>query len=417
MYQAPRGTQDILPEEQAYWSYVVEKIHSLCYLYGYAQIETPIFEDTALYVHGTGESTDIVEKEMYNFRDKGGDDLTLRPEFTPGIVRAYLEHGMRSLPQPVKLYSIGPAFRYDRPQAGRYRQFYQFNVEAIGEQDAAVDFELMSLAFRFYEAIGFSGLSFELNSTGCPKCRPGYHRALVAYYRRYIDEICEDCKRRLERNPLRLLDCKVERCQPIIDSAPRIRDYLCEECVVHFETLLSYLDAMKRPYHLNHRLVRGLDYYTKTVFEVWAAGIGAQNALCGGGRYDGLAEALGGPPTPAVGFAGGLERTILLMKEQELAVPSVPPPRIFIAHFGSDARRIAIELSEELRCAGLSTVLAFGDRSLKAQMRQADGSGAAFALILGEDEVRGGMVTVRLLAKSEQLTLKREAVVGWLKEQ
>ena len=324
MYLAPRGTNDILPEDQPYWAYVYDRVAEVTGLYGYERIDVPIFEETELFARGVGQGTDIVDKEMYSFQDKGGRDLTLRPEFTAGVVRAYLQHGMRTLPQPVRLYTTGPLFRYERVQAGRYRQHTQFNVECLGEQDPAVDFEVMSVAWMLFSRLGFQDLVFQVNSTGCPACRPAYLQALVAYYRQHEGEICADCKRRLERNPLRLLDCKTPSCQPIIAGAPRISDYLCEECRTHFGTLRGYLDAAQRPYTVNHRLVRGLDYYTKTVFEVWAAGIGAQNAVCGGGRYDGLAEQLGGEPTPGIGFGSGIERLVLTLKEQGIPVPGAP---------------------------------------------------------------------------------------------
>lgn len=416
MYKAPRGTLDVLPEDQPYWRYITERLHRLCQLYGYEQLDTPIFEETALFARGIGEGTDIVDKEMYTFEDKGGDSLTLRPEFTAAVVRAYLEHGMHVRPQPVKLYSIGPVFRYERPQAGRYRQHTQFNVEAIGEGDPAVDLEIMSIAWHLYEDLGFAGLSFQLNSIGCRKCRPRYIEALVAYYHGHEGEICEDCQRRLVRNPLRLLDCKDDQCQPIIQGAPRSVDHLCDECREHFQTLLGYLDLLERPYSLNHRLVRGLDYYTRTVFEVWAAGIGAQNALCGGGRYDGLAEELGGSPTPGVGFASGLERIVLTMKEQGIQVPALPSPPIFVAYRGQEAKEEGLKLLAELRAAGLGATSTFGDRSLKAQMRQADRQGAVYTLILGQRELETRTVTVRAMGESDQTTVGREEVVGWLSD-
>ncbi|MEA3459875.1 MAG: histidine--tRNA ligase, partial [Chloroflexota bacterium] len=364
LYKAPRGTRDILPEDQPHWRLVEERIHRICQLYGYRKINIPIFEETSLFERGVGEGTDIVEKEMYSFIDKGGTELTLRPEFTAGVVRAYLEHGMHVLPQPVKLYSIGPAFRYDRPQAGRYRQFHQFNVEAIGVQDPALDVEVMSLAKQFYEELGFKELSFQINSIGCPRCRPRYLKVLVEYYEQHLDEICDDCRRRLKRNPLRVLDCKNEACQPIIAGAPPILDHLCQECREHFDALRRYLDLLGWPYTINPRLVRGLDYYTKTVFEVWAEGIGAQSALCGGGRYDGLAEELGGNPTPGVGFAAGLDRTILAMRKQGIEVPSLPAPQVSLAYLGQEAKEAALRLLASLREAGISVACAFGERSL-----------------------------------------------------
>ncbi len=416
MYTAPRGTHDILPEEWPYWRHVINCIHETAALFGFEQIDTPIFESTNLYIRGVGEGTDIVEKEMYSFQDKGGEELTLRPEFTAGIMRAYLEHGMRVRPQPVKLYSIGPIFRFERPQAGRYRQHHQFNVEAIGEQDPAVDAEVISVAWHLFRRLRFRGLSLQLNSTGCPQCRPAYVRELVAYYQQHVDHICDDCKRRLERNPLRVLDCKNEQCQPVIAGAPRITEYLCQECADHFAQLRAYLDALDIPYALNHRLVRGLDYYTKTVFEIYAEGIGAQNAVCGGGRYDGLIEELGGPPTPGIGFGSGIERQILTMKEQGIEPPPLPRPALYVAHIGDVARLEAFRLAMALREAGLSTLFSFGRRSLKAQMKSADRAGARYALLLGEDELAAGTVVVRDLRDSTQEAVPRDQVIDWLRK-
>ncbi len=415
LYRAPRGTQDILPEDYPYWRHVTERAHAVAALYGYEFIDTPIFEETALFVRGVGEGTDIVDKEMYSFQDKGGDNLTLRPEFTAGVMRAYLEHGMRTRPQPVKLYSLGPIFRHEKPQAGRYRQFWQFNVEAIGEVDPALDVEVMSVAWQLYEDLGFEGLSFQINSTGDPRCRPRYIEALVAYYRQHLDVLNDDDRRRLARNPLRLLDSKAPAAQPIIEAAPKIADYLCDECAQHFARVRRYLDELNRPYVVNHRLVRGLDYYTKTVFEVYAEGIGAQNAVCGGGRYDGLIEALGGPPTPGIGFATGIERIILAMRERGIAVPGQPPPVAFIAPLGEQGKAVALKLVIELRSAGIPALLAFGDRSLKAQLRAADRAGAIYAVILGEDELALGQAALRHMAQGTQQNIPLQDVVAFLK--
>ncbi|MDI7275197.1 MAG: histidine--tRNA ligase, partial [Anaerolineae bacterium] len=411
VFQAPRGTQDILPEEQPYWAAIEAQVVRLAALYGYRRLETPIFEDTGLYVRGVGESTDIVEKEMYTFLDKGGDSLSLRPEYTAGVVRAYLEHGMHTRPQPVKVYSVGPIFRYERPQAGRLRQHTQFNVEAIGEADPALDVEIMSVAYQLYAALGFQGLSYQLNSIGCPICRPGYVQRLVEYYRERLAGLCPECPRRLERNPLRLLDCKDERCQEVIAGAPRIDADLCPECARHFQTVLGYLDRLGRPYQLNHRLVRGLDYYTRTVFEVWAQGIGAQNALCGGGRYDGLAEALGGPPTPGVGFASGFERIILLMRQQRLPVASTPEPQVMVAPQGDEARAAGLSLVTALRNAGTGALLSFGERSLRAQLRQANRAGVRFVVIIGPEEMADSRATLRDMSTGEQWSEPQATVV------
>ncbi len=402
MYQAPRGTQDILPEDQPYWAYIGEHIRRLTPLFGYQRLDIPIFEDTGLFVRGVGEGTDIVEKEMYTFQDKGGDLLTLRPEFTAGVMRAYLEHGMHTRPQPVKIYTTGPIFRYERPQAGRLRQHTQFDIEAIGEDDPAVDVEVMSVAYQLFSDLGFQGLSYQINSIGCPVCRPVYVRQLIEYYRDQMAAICPDCERRLARNPLRVLDCKEERCQPVIAAAPQIAEDLCPECARHFEQVQRYLDRLGRSYQINHRLVRGLDYYTRTVFEVQAAGIGAQNTLCGGGRYDGLAETIGGPHTPGVGFGAGLERIILLMRQQGIAVPPLVEPQILVAGQGARAREVGLGLVTAWHSSGIGALLAFGEKSLKAQMRQANRAGVRYVIIIGEQELAQQSATVRDMASGEQ---------------
>ncbi|MBN1922921.1 MAG: histidine--tRNA ligase [Anaerolineae bacterium] len=410
-FTRPTGTQDLLPAEQPYWEYVSSSAAATARRFGYERIETPIFESTGLFARGVGGSTDIVEKEMYSFRDKGDHALTLRPEFTAGVVRAYIENGLHTLPKPVKLFSLGPIFRYERPQAGRFRQFHQFNAEIFGIQDPLADLESMLLAWDLYAGWDFKGLAFQLNSTGCPTCRPTFSAALRDYYQGHLHEICDDCKRRLETNPLRVLDCKQERCQPVIAGAPQSTEHLCEDCSTHFASLRSYLDALGRPYTINPRLVRGLDYYTKTVFEVWAEGIGAQAAVCGGGRYDGLIELLGGRPTPAVGFAAGLERIILVMKAQGLTPPTLPLPPVFIAFPSDAARATAVRLLVDLRAAAIGAQIAMGG-SLKAQLRQADKAQARFVFIIGEDELARGEVNLKDMATGEQLTIALEAATA-----
>lgn len=415
MYQAPRGTQDILPADRPYWRYVTEEMHTVAALFGFSQIDTPIFEETGLYVRGVGEGTDIVDKEMYSFQDKGGTEITLRPEWTAGVMRAYIEHGMHVWPQPVKLYSMGPIFRYERPQAGRFRQHHQFNVEVLGEIDPAVDLEVMSVAWTLLTRLGYRGLSFQLNSTGCPQCRPAYRRALVDYFRAYEDRLNEVDRRRLTINPLRLLDSKEEAAQPLLDAAPHSADYLCEECATHLATLRSYLDALNMPHSINFRLVRGLDYYTKTVFEVWAEGIGAQAAVCGGGRYDRLIEELGGPPTPGIGFGMGIERVIASLKQQEVQPPPLPAPRVQVSPLGEEARVAAIKLVRQLREAGIGALLAFGNRSLKSQLKGADKAHIEYALILGEQELAQGTILVREMATSQQNPVNRGEILNWLR--
>jgi len=416
MYQAPRGTQDILPADRPYWRYVTEQMQDVAALFGYQQIDTPIFEDTGLFVRGVGEGTDIVDKEMYSFQDKGGAEITLRPEFTAGVMRAYIQHGMHVWPQPVKLYSIGPVFRYERPQAGRFRQHHQFNVEAVGELDPAVDLEVMTVAWTLLTRLGFRGLNFQLNSTGCPKCRPAYRAELVKYFKAHEDKLNEVDRRRLAINPLRLLDSKEKAAQPLLDNAPHSVDYLCDECSEHLQTLRGYLEALNMPYNINFRLVRGLDYYTKTVFEVWAEGIGAQAAVCGGGRYDGLVEELGGPPTPGIGFGMGIERVILSLKEQGIEPPPLPAPRVQVSPLGDAARKAAVKLVYDLRLTGIGALLAFGGRSLKSQLKSANKAGVAFTLILGDRELASGVVMARDMTSGQQTSVPLGEVIGWLRE-
>ena len=402
MYRAPRGTTDTLPEEQAYWRYIEQKASGVCQLYGYERIVTPIFEDTQLFTRSVGEETDIVEKQLYTFKDRGDSQVTLRPEGTAPVCRAYLEHGMHNQSQPVKLYYLAAIFRYERPQAGRYRQHHQFGYEAIGDGDAALDAEVIDMAWRFYSSLNLRHLSLHLNSIGCKQCRPVYQAALKDYYTAYTDDLCPDCRSRLQRNPLRLLDCKQPSCQHMADAAPRSADHLCPQCAEHFNQLKHYLGLLNIPSQVNHRLVRGLDYYTRTVFEVQPEAEGGQSALGGGGRYDDLIEELGGKPTPAIGFATGIERVILNLKSQGVTIPPLPQPRVFIAHMGEDAKGKATELAAGLRQSGTGVTEAFGDRSLKAQLRQANASGARFAVIIGEEEIKTSTVVLRDMTTSEQ---------------
>ena len=409
MYKAPRGTADILPADQPYWRFVLDTAERLCRHYGYQRIDTPLFEDAGLFQRSIGEGTDIVEKETYSFDDRSGDRITLKPESTAAVCRAYLEHGMYAQAQPVKLYYVSPSFRYERPQAGRYRQFHQWGFEAIGEADPAVDAEAIALAWDLYKGVGITGLTVLLNSIGDPACRPRYIEALVAYYQQRVDQVCGDCKLRLVKNPLRLLDCKVPQDQPIIAGAPKTSEYLCDPCRDHFTQVRAYLDAIGLPYTIEHRLVRGLDYYTRTVYEVVPAGAtGAQTAVGAGGRYDGLIEALGGKPTPGIGFAAGLERIVLALKKQETAVPNLAQPQVYIAHTGADARIQAVRVTQGLRTEGVNAWLGFGERSLRAQLRHADTLGVAYTIIIGEDEMAHREVLVRNMATKEQENIMLE---------
>jgi histidyl-tRNA synthetase len=414
LYQAPRGTSDILPQEQAYWRHIEQMVAHTAQLYGYQRIDAPAFEDTKLFARSVGEDTDIVTKEMYTFEDRGGSSLTLKPEGTASVCRAYLEHGMKNLPQPVKLYYIASIFRYERPQAGRYRQHYQFGYEAIGDDDPALDGEVIDMAWQFLASVGLSRLSLMINSIGCKKCRPNYVDDLKSYYKNHAQELCPDCKSRLERNPLRLLDCKNEACLKIAASAPKSADHLCPECAGHFQQLKRYLELLGLPFVVNNQLVRGLDYYTRTVFEIQPQGGGAQSTLAGGGRYDDLIEELGGKPTPALGFAAGIERIILNLKKQKVDVPPLPRPPVFIAYIGEAAKAEAAKLAADLRRKDIGVIAALGDKSLKAQLRQANNLGVSYAVIIGEEEVKGGTVIVRDMASAEQKTIPLAKLAGEL---
>jgi len=415
LYRAPRGTSDILPEEQAFWRYIEQKAVNICQLYGYERIDAPAFENTRLFSRSIGEGTDIVEKEMYTFEDRSGNKITLRPEGTAPVCRAYLEHGLHNLPQPVKLYYFAPIFRYERPQAGRYRQHYQFGYEAIGDDAPALDAEVIDMAWQFFLSLGLPHLSLQLNSIGCRKCRPGYLTALKDYYADYTEQLCPDCKTRLKRNPLRLLDCKRPLCQQIAGSAPRSIDSLCQQCDQHFNQLKTYLELLSVPFIVNPYLVRGLDYYTRTVFEIQPEAEGAQSALGGGGRYDDLIEELGGKPTPAIGLAAGMERIILNLKKQAVSIPPLPRPQVFIAHIGNEAKDEAIKLAATLRRDGIGVIEAIGNKSLKAQLRQANTLSARHTVIIGEQEIKTGTVILRDMTTSQQETIPPSQLQGLLK--
>ena len=368
-----------------------------------------------MFVRSVGEGTDIVEKEMYTFSDRGDNKLTLRPEGTAPVCRAYLEHGMQNLSQPVKLYYITPVFRYERPQAGRYRQHYQFGCEAIGEADASLDAEIIDMAWQFFTSLGLRGMTLQFNSIGCKKCRPVYLKALEEFYRSCGQQLCPECSVRLGRNPLRLLDCKKPQCQQISAGAPKSVDYLCPECKAHFDKLTGYLTALNLPFNINHCLVRGLDYYTRTVFEIQPEIEGSQSTMGGGGRYDDLIEELGGKPTPGIGFGSGIERMVLNIKKQNVTVPSLPRPSVFIAFAGDNAKSEAVKQGAILRKTGIAVIEAMGDKSLKAQLRQANTAGAAFAVILGEEELKSGTAIVRNMTTAQQETVLLSELADKLK--
>ena len=399
---APRGTKDILPDTVGQWTYVEEKIRDLCARYGYKEIRTPMFEHTELFHRGIGEGTDVVDKEMYTFTDRGDRSITLRPENTASAVRAYLQNKLYGDSSLVKLFYIGSMFRYDRPQAGRMREFHQFGVEALGESNPAVDAEIIMLAMDLLGGLGLKDLKLSLNSVGCPKCRPVYRKVLQDFFRDKLEDLCDDCKDRFERSPLRILDCKADADKPYMADAPKITDCLCEECQDHFHKVQHFLTEAGVEFELDARLVRGLDYYTKTAFEIKYPPLGAQSAVAGGGRYDGLIEEIGGSPTPAVGFATGLERVLLALEKQNLLPEMDTQTDAFVVALGEEAQGAAFKLLTKLRQAGLKAGMDYAGRSMKAQMKQANKANARFALIIGEDEVKEACVQLKDMAKSEQ---------------
>lgn len=395
-----RGMNDILQDEARRWSNAEERARQVLSAYGYEEIRTPVAECTELFARGIGEATDIVSKEMYTFEDKRGQSLTLRPEGTAPVVRAFIKSKMYATSPLSKLYYIGPMFRYERPQSGRSRQFHQIGVEALGSDDPLVDAEVIELLMRLLEGLGATGLILEINSLGCPECRPAFVEALRAFAGLHQDDLCEECGRRVERNPLRLLDCKVEKCKSILEGAPEITDHLCEKCIRDFSRVRSYLDRIGLAYVHNPRIVRGLDYYTGTAFEVTSSALGAQNAVAGGGRYDGLVEELGGPKIPGVGFALGLER--LLLGFPDAGAAEADAPAVFVAPLGDEARAEGFGIMSELRCRGIRCEIGVGGKSLKSMMRRSGSIGVELVIILGEEEMTRKAATVRDMSEGSQ---------------
>jgi len=397
--QVLKGMRDLLPEQTAWWQRMERELAGVLDRFGYQELRTPLLEPTALFKRSIGEATDIVEKEMYTFQDLDGSSVTLRPEGTASAVRAYLENFTWKKEPISRWYYLGTMFRHEKPQKGRYRMFSQVGAELLGAAEPAADVELIDLAVECVRAVGLSEATLELNSLGCPACRPAYRERLVAYLRVQRSALCEPCQRRLETNPLRVLDCKVEGCQKVAEEAPRILDFLGPECLSHLEAVRAGLESMGHAYRLNHRMVRGLDYYSRTTFELLTGGLGAQSAVAGGGRYDGLVAQLGGPEIPAVGFAAGLDR--ILLRLAELREPPQGPPIIFVASQGEAGWRAALPLVQRLRRAGHKVLSDVRAGSLKAQLKRADKDRARLVLVLGEEEIQAGAVSVKDMAAPE----------------
>ncbi len=396
---AIKGMNDVLPGEVETWQFLEKSAREVFGFHGFSEIRTPIAEKTELFCRSIGETTDIVEKEMYTFSDKSENSLTLRPEGTAPVMRAFIQNRLHTLDPVSKLYYMGPMFRYERPQKGRYRQFHQIGVEVIGVEDARIDAQVLAMLHQYFNHIGITAVSLQINSLGCPECRPGYRQQLIAYLESRLDVLCADCQRRYQTNPLRVLDCKAKGCQEATVDAPSVIEHLCSPCNDHFAQVKEYLQALQIPFTVNSRMVRGLDYYVRTTFELVTDQLGSQNAVAAGGRYDGLVESLGGPALPGIGFAIGLERLVLMKGEQRITPPE---PQLFIATIGAEAVERAFVLMSQLQLAGVRVEMDYLGKSLKAQMRRANKLKAAFTLVLGEEELESGEAQLKNMSDSSQ---------------
>ncbi len=407
--KAPKGTMDILPDISYKWQYIEEEIRKICKEFGVKEVRTPVFEHTELFQRGVGDTTDVVEKEMYTFNDKGDRSITLRPEGTASAVRSFIEHGLFNNPQPTKLFYQISCYRYEKPQAGRYREFHQFGVEYFGTQSPTVDAEMIALPWTLYKRLGLTNLTVNINSIGCPKCRKAYNTKLKDYLKPHYEELCETCKNRFDRNPMRIMDCKSSVCKGIVEGAPLLIDCICDECANHFESVKKYLEAMDIPYQIDPYIVRGLDYYTKTVFEITAQNENSNGTICGGGRYDGLVEELGGNPTPACGFALGMERLILTMQEQGIEIEDTDIPDIYVGNIGEENTFFVQKLVADLRDLGIRADRDHLSRSVKAQMKYANKLNAKFTVIIGDDEIAAKKVNVKNMADGVQTEIELTA--------
>ncbi len=403
--QAPKGTQDLLPPQSGNWQTVEDVMRSEAAIHGFGEVRTPVFEHTELFLRSVGDTTDVVEKQMYTFNDKGGRSVTLRPEGTAGAVRAMLEHAVYNEGLPVKLYYLTSCYRYEKPQAGRLREFHQFGVEMFGAEAPVADAEVICLAKSIFDRLGVRNLTLELNSIGCPTCRAKFHQALKEYFEGHRDELCETCLSRLERNPMRILDCKSPVCSKIAEGAPHILDYLCDDCKEHFEGVQSYLNAAGVEYVVNPTIVRGLDYYNRTVFEFVSNDLGAQSTVCGGGRYDGLTEQMGGKSMAGLGFGLGMERLMLVLEAQKIELPAPPSCEVYIASMGQNASKEAFRLVTELQRSGIVAACDLCSRGLKAQMKYANKIGAAFTLVLGDNELEQKKAKIKNMKTGEETSI------------
>ena len=408
MINKPRGTEDILPQNSSLWRKIENAVHEVCENFGYGEIRTPTFEATELFERGVGDTTDVVQKEMYTFTDKGDRSLTLRPEGTASVVRAYLENSLYANAQPTKLYYIIPCYRYEKPQAGRLREFHQFGIECFGSSSPAADIEVISLAVDLMERLQISGVELNINSIGCPVCRAEYNEKLKNYFAERKEKLCETCLTRLDKNPMRIIDCKSPVCREIAKDAPKVSDNLCEECETHFTSVKAGLDNIGISYNVDTSIVRGLDYYTKTVFEITSNSLGAQSALCGGGRYDGLVATLGGAETPAIGFAMGLERLVRIIEQQHSYEQSGCD--LFIANIGENALKTAEKIANKLRKNNKSVQIDLCGRSVKAQMKYADKIGAKYSIVLGDDEVNSEVANLKNMRTGDAKEVKLDSL-------
>ena len=406
MISIPKGTKDVLPQESYKWHYIENKVRKVALDFNIKEIRTPTFEHTELFLRGVGDTTDIVNKEMYTFNDKGDRSMTLKPEGTAGVARAFIENGLYSNTQPTKMYYITPVFRYERPQAGRLREHHQFGIEYYGSESYMADVEVMMVAKTIFNRLGIDKLELNINSIGCPTCRKKYNEALKDYLKANFDELCDTCKERYEKNPLRILDCKEEKCKQITANAPVILDYLCDDCKLHHENVLKELDKLNINYKVNPHIVRGLDYYTRTVFEFVSTSIGAQGTVCGGGRYNNLVEQVGGKPCPAVGFGMGLERLILTLESLGLSVGEEEVPTLYIASLAQSAKDGIMVMANKLRSLGISTEIDLMDRSFKAQLKYANNIGAKYMIVLGDDEINTNIAKIKDMASGEETEIK-----------